>query len=843
MPSARRAPLCARFPRIIDGLLRDVRFAGRLLRQTPVVSAVALLSLALGIGANVAIFSLVNALLVKALPVHEPDRLVQWQFGSSTRPTTFLTNPQWEYIRDHQDVLSGVFATSSTRFNLNAGGELRPAAGIWASARYFDVLGVVPIIGRGFTGDDDRRGGGEHGPVSVISYGFWQREFGGDPAAVGRTLTLDGHAFTIVGVTPADFFGTTVGRSFDVIVPIGAEPVIRGVESGLDRRSMWWLTIIGRLSPGQTREAAEAALGALQPSLRAATMPQDWRPKDQEQYLAEPIQLTAAATGISALRDRYSRPLFVLLGIVGLVLLIACANMANLLLAQSAARRRELAVRLSLGASRMRLVRQLLVESVLLSNAGALAGMAVAVWGSRAVVSLLSTSTQLVALDLSFDWRVFAFASAVGVLTGLLFGVAPAVQSTRVAPADALRDHGRGVIFGGVRPGMGHLLVAAQVALSFVLVFGAGLFVRTLVSITTQNLGFDASRVIVANLDLRRTGTAAAARFGLFDRVREQVATTPGVDAAALSFVTPMSNATWNLRITVPGYDAPERDRVVLYNGVSQAYFRSLGTPLLAGRDFADRDTAAAPGVAIVNEAFARKYFSGQNPVGRTFTIEGFSSRPERPLEVVGLVADSAYRSLRDPLPPTMYAPMAQEPEVSSAVRMVIRTRADPSTARTSVLAAVAAVDDDIVVDLRPMAEDLNAAVLQERLVASLSAFFGALALLLAGLGLYGVMSYTVARRTNEIGIRIALGAEPRRVVRLILRHVAAITLAGLAAGVVAAAATGRFINALLFNLAATDGTMLALTAVALGGAAALAGFLPARRAARIDPMTALRED
>lgn len=827
----------------IDGFVRDLRFAFRLLRQTPAVSAVALLSLALGIGANVAIFSLVNALLVKALPVNNPVELVQMTFVEpGGRSTTFLTNPQWEYVRDHQTVLDGVFASGQARFNLNAGGELRPAQGIWASAGYFDVLGVTPILGRGFTNDDDRRGGGRNGPVTVLSYAFWQREFGGDPNVLGRTLTLDGHPVTIVGVTPAWFFGTTVGRTFDVVVPIGTQSTLMGTDSMLDRRSAWWLQLMGRVGDGQTREQAEAGMRAMVPALREATMPQDWRPEDKATYLAEPLVLAPVATGTSNLRDRYRLPLYVLLGIVAFVLLIACANMANLLLAQSAARRRELAVRLSLGASRAQLIRQLLLESLLLSGAGAVAGLVIAAWGSRAIVGMLSTGNAPVDLDLSLDWRVFGFTAVVGVATGLLFGVAPALRSTRVQPAEALRDQVRGVV-GASRPGLGQALVAMQVALSFVLVFAAMLFVRTLIGLTTQDLGFDASRVVVAALNLRNTGVAPAERLALFERTRDAVAAAPGVESAALTFVTPMSGSTWSMRITVPGYTAPDRDRGVLFNSVSPGYFRTIGTQLRAGRDFSARDTASAPQAVIVNEAFGKKYFGSENPLGKTFDLEGFSDRPTRHLEVIGIVADSAYRAVRDPLPPTMFTPVMQEPQINSDVRMAIRAVGAPASIRAATLAAIATVNDDIAVTLRPLEEDLNAAVNQERLIATLSAFFGLLALLLAALGLYGVMAYTVARRTGEIGIRIALGAEPRRVVGLVVRQVAVITTIGLVLGVAGAVATGRVVNTLLFNLATSDRTMLVIAGCALATAAAVAAFLPARRASRIDPMAALREN
>jgi len=543
------------------------------------------------------------------------------------------------------------------------------------------------------------------------------------------------------------------------------------------------------------------------------------------------------------LRDRYSRPLYVLLGIVGLVLTIACANMANLLLAQSVARRKELAVRLSLGAGRWRLVRQLLVESIMLSTIGTTAGLVIARGGSRAIVAMLSTRTQIVEVNLAMDWRVFAFTTAVGVLTGLLFGVAPAFRGTRLTPADALRDHSRGVVGGGSRFQIGHGLVALQVALSFVLVFGSSLFVRTLVALTTQDMGFESSHVLVGNLDLRATGITPENRLQMFTRVREAVAAVPGIESAATSFVTPVSGTTWNLEINVPDYAANER-RGVLFNGVSPSFFKTMSTPILAGRDVADTDRRGSPNVIIVNEAFAKKYYSGANPIGKTFTIVGFNENfPTRVMEIVGMVANAKYQRLREEAQPTMYGPMAQERQISSGARLVVRTAGSPWDSRNAIVQAITGIHKDIAVDLKRLDEDLGANVLQERLVATLSGFFGGLALLLAALGLYGVMSYTVTRRRNEIGIRMALGAEPRRVVRLVLTNVALITGVGLIVGAAASVGTGRFINSLLYNLATSDQTMIVITGITLATAAAIAGYLPARRAARIDPMAALREE
>jgi putative ABC transport system permease protein len=836
---------------LLSSLRRDVTFALRQMRRTPIVSGVALLSLALGIGANVAIFSLVNALILKPLPVYDPERLVLFGQEDPLVHNNSLTNPQWEYIRDHQDVLVGVAAYGNPRFNLSSGGETRPAQGLFVSGRFFDTLGVPAHLGRTFTTADDRRGGGPDGPVAVLSYGFWQREFGGRTDVIGKPITLDGHVFTIIGVTDRDFRGVQIGRAFDVAAPLGTEPLVRGAESSLDHRANWWLTVVGRLAPGQTMAQAESRLRALVPQMREATLPSGGRPDILAGYMVEPMILMSGATGISNLRDRYSLPLYVLLGIVALVLTIACANMANLLLAQSMARRRELAVRLSLGAGRGQLVRQLLVESLMLSTIGATVGLLFAGWGSRAIVGLLSTRTQIVDVNLAMDWRVFAFTTTVGVVTGLLFGVAPAFRGTALTPADALRDHARGIVTGGGRFQVGHALVAVQVALSFVLVFASMLFVRTLVSLTSQEIGFESSRVVVGTVDVRgirlrqgfggRAEDVSQERLATYQQVREALSAIPGVAAAAMSFVTPVSGSTWNFEIEVPGLPARRR---VLFNAVTSDFFRAMGTPLLAGRDIDDRDRPGSPDVVVVNEAFTATYFRGENPVGKTFTIVGSgAANTNRVVEVVGMVANTKYQRLREAPRPIMYAAFDQQPQRFSSARMTIRTTGAPMESRNAIVQALAGVHKNIALDLKHLDEDLGANVLQERLLATLSGFFGVLALLLAALGLYGVMSYAVTRRRNEIGIRMALGAEPQAVVGLVIRHVALITAVGLIAGAAAALGTGRFINALLYNLAANDRTMIVVTAVTLAAAAAIAGYVPARRAARIDPMAALREE
>lgn len=828
-----------------DSILRDLRFALRLMRQTPVVSLVAMLSLALGIGANVAIFSLVNALMLKTLPIHHPEQLVilnQPATDAGRQMSTSFTNPQWEYLRDHQNFLAGVAAQGGARFDLNAGGEARPVTGVFVSGRFFEVLGVTPIAGRALTADDDQRAGGVDGPVAVLSYGFWQREYGGDRGVVGRGIYLDGHAFTVVGVAPPDFYGLEVGRTFDVAVPLGTEPLIRGAESSLDRRSHWWLRLVARLAPGQTMAQAQAQLASFHPGLREATMPQDWRAQDQVSYLAKPLDLIAGGNGLSGLRTRYKDPLFVLLGIVALVLLIACANMANLLLAQSTARQRELAIRLSLGASRWQVARQLLIESLLLSFIGSAAGIVLAIWGGRALVQLLSTRTALVTLDLALDWRVLGFTLAVGVATGLLFGVAPALRATRLTPALALSDHSRGVVSGGGRINVGHGLVALQVAISFVLVLGASLFVRTLVDLTGQDMGFRSDGVLLASIDLRRVEADEKARPALFERLRDELAAAPGVQRAAVSVLTPIGNSTWNNVITVPGYDAPERDRVAFFNRVTPGYFQVMGTPLLAGRDLAPTDRASSSKVTVVNEAFVKKFFKDADPLGKTFML-GMPGRPDSAVhEIVGVAADAKYNSLREAAPPTMYTAWAQAETSSSSAVISMRVHGGADRYRPTALAAIQRVHKDAGVNFKTFTEDISAALIQERLVASLSAFFGVLALLLAAIGLYGVMSYSVARRRNEIGIRMALGAAPQKVMRLVLANVAAVTLAGLAAGIGLALGAGRFVNTLLFGLVAADPTMVAMAAVTLAAAAAVAGYLPARRAARVDPMVALRE-
>ena len=826
--------------------MSDFRLAVRSLRATPIVSAVAALSLALGIGANTAIFSLVNSLLLRALPVKEPAQLALIT-DDEGRGISSWTNPIWEQIRSHRDLFGASFAWSTARFNLASGGETHFVDGMWASGATFDTLGVPAILGRTFTDADDARGGGPDGPVAVISYSFWQRRFGGAADAIGQRLNLDNIAFTIIGVTGPDFSGPDVGRAFDVAIPIGTEPLFRGKESVLDQRSTWWLMVMARLKPGQSVEAGTAAIRGIQDQIRAATTPQDWRPSDVAGYLREKFTLVPAGTGNSPLRQRYERPLLTLLVVVGLVLLIACANIANLLLARATARRHELSVRVALGASRWRLARQLLCESLLLAVTGAAGGMVIASWASRLLVRQLSTQTNTVFLDLSLDWRVLAFTIGVTVATALIFGTAPAVRASGVAPMEALKEHGRGASSDS-RGGLASGLVIAQVALSLILVVAAGLFMRTFSSLSSLHLGFDRDRVLLVNINAQRTEIPPGDRLTTYERIRQRVLAVPGVASAAVSFVTPVSGMTWNNRIEVSGaVELPERQRVSNFTAVTPGWFTTFGTPIVAGRDISDSDRKGSPPVILVNQAFAKKFLNGANPIGHTVSSTTFAAVNQPPREIVGLVADAVYRSLREPVPATMYVPLAQFDErrqpAPAAISISVRTATgSPALLARSVSGAILDVNRDLALTFRPLADQVDASLTQERVVALLAGFFGALALLLAGLGLYGVTSYAVSRRRTEIGIRMALGAEPASVVRLVLSRVTLLVGVGVLVGGGVSLWAAKFVETLLYGLEPRDPVTLAAAAVVLGTVGALAGWLPAHRASRIDPAEVLRD-
>ncbi|MPZ21118.1 MAG: FtsX-like permease family protein [Luteitalea sp.] len=831
--------------RWLEEVAHDVRYGSRVLAASPGFTLVAVLSLALGIGANTAIFSLMNSLLLRTLPVRAPERLVLLDEGS-------WTNPIWEEIRDrHSQLFAGVAAWGNARFDLASGGQADLVEGQWVSGDFFDVLGVQPMLGRTLTAADDRRGGGADGPVVMISYRFWQQRFGGRAEIVGSSLTLNRVVFTIVGVTPPEFFGPMVGRSFDVAVPIGTEPLVRTDESWLDRPTTRWLEIIARLTPDQTVQDATRALRAVQPQIREATL--------EERYLRGALTMVPAATGTSRIRDDYERPLVTLMVVVGLVLLIACANIANLLLARASARRHELSMRRALGASRLRLMRQLLVESMLLAGAGAVLGLGLAQWGSRLLLRQLSSFGNTVFLDLSLDWRVIGFTAAVGIGTALLLGVVPAFRAGRAEPNDVLKQHSR-TLAGHRRNALGQLLLVGQIALALVLVVAAGLFIRTLSTLNTLDLGLDRDPVLVVSVDAQRSLVERPQRVDLFHRVVDAVVAAPGVVHAAASVMSPISGNDWQSHFMVAGRPPLSEDESSAYiNAISPAWFATYGITLLAGRDFDARDRAEAPAVAIVNERFARRFFDGASPIGRAIQQIPDTQRPQTgPIEIVGLVEDAAYRSVRETIPPTVYFPLAQvsrEPDsagrsrsitapwIDSGINIGVRSGVgSPVLLMKSVAAAVGKVDGNLSLSLQLVADQINASLLPERLVAMLAGFFGALALLLAAIGLYGVMSYSISRRRAEIGIRMALGADSAKVVRLVLGRAAVLISLGVVLGAAVSLWASRFVEALLYGLEPHDPLTFVSAVMVLASVGALAAWLPARRAARIDPARVLRE-
>jgi putative ABC transport system permease protein len=837
---------------MLDAIAQDFRYALRGLRRSPGFASTAILSLALGIGANTAIFSLIDALILKSLPVRHPKELIQVMMGKQSYAG--YSNPTWEHLRDRQDVFSGIFAYGRWGFNLAPGGEARPVNGVYVSGHYFDTLGVRAVLGRMLAPADDTRG---CAASAVMSYGFWQSEYGGRADVLGKTISIDRHPIEIVGVTEPGFNGTEVGASADVMVPLCAVTLIgSGYPRMLETNfyPVGWLQVVGRLKPGVSESQATARLKVLAPQIYKAAFDErgleneggrKLGPEERGRYLSQTFDTHPAANGISYMRRQYQLALIILMMTVGVVLLIACANVANLLLARGAARQREIAIRMAVGGGRGRLIRQLLTESLLLSGIGAVLGVLFAAWGALLLARFLDAP-----LDLTFDVRIFAFTATVAVLTGLLFGIVPAWRGARVGPESAMKANARGVIEGS-KLSLGKALVTAQVALSLLLVVGAGLMLSTFWKLISRDAGFERGQVLLVSADLSSGNYPRERWSAVYLEMLEPLRAIPGVHSASVSSITPVCHCRWAGEVEVDGYSPKSRDdSMASFNDVSDRYFETVGTAIVAGRDFNSHDTSTSLKVAIVSKSFVQKYFGAANPLGRHFRIpEGRGSQyawsiAGGPVEIVGVVRDAKYSSLRDESSPFVFIPWSQGGVPGPLTSFELRAGGGAPTALISgVKSAIAGINRDVSIEFKTLSAKVDSSIEREALLATLSGFFGGLSLMLAMIGLYGVMSYNVARRQNEIGIRIALGAEPRRVLRMVMGELALLIGIGLTVGVVAALAATRLVASFLYGVTPNDPFTLALAVVLMAGAAALAGYFPARRASRLQPLIALREE
>ncbi len=828
--------------KLVDDTSADLRYALRSLSRNKAFTLAAVGTLALGIGANTAIFSLMDAVLVRQLPVERPEALVLLlSQRPGEDPRYGYTNALWEAIRDQQDAFSGVFAWSSNPqpFELAERGSVENVDGFMVSGNYFHTLGVTPAAGRVIAEADDHRG---CPPVAVLSYAFWQSRFGGTDSALGRTLTLNRQPFQVIGVSAPRFHGMEVGRKFDIAVPLCASALFdkRYIES----RGRWWLSVGGRLRPDVTPGQLKSRLEALSPTVMSAGA-QDRSAASDKKSLETRLVTVSAATGSSMLRRRFGEPLKMLMAGVAVVLLIGCANIASLMLARATTRAKEIAIRTALGASRGRLVRQLLTESVLLSSLGATLGLLFARVGSNLLVQSLATGTNPVFVDVSLDARVLGFTAGVTVLTGILVGLLPAVRSTSVSLIAAMKSRQMAGSERHSRFHPGKWIVAGQVALSLVLLIGGGLLLHTFVKLLTLDAGFDRRNVLV--VAARAPWFAADAvtmtpeqREAAHDEIGRRLEAIPGVISVARSFTTPMGSDNYMTGISADLPNAAAgKEASACFNFVAPGYFTTLRTPLLAGRDFDRRDTKNASQVAIVNESVARRFFPGVNALGKSFR------RADQPalVEIVGIVKDSKYESLREVTPPTVFMPAAQAPPSGEAAEFVVRTSMPPSALVPTIQRAMADVNRELPLKFHTLAGQVADNLVQERLLATLSAFFGALALLLAMIGLYGVLNYLVTNRQTEFGIRMALGADRASILRLVMRDVAIIVAGGVATGLAFALASVKLLQGMLFGLEPRDPVTMAAAVCLLSVVALLAGYLPARRATRMDPMIALRSE
>ncbi len=832
----------------MGSLWQDLRFGLRMLVKSPGLTAIAVLTLALGIGANTAIFSLTDQILLRVLPVSHPEELVVLRspgpFSGSTWADSdsamSFSYPMYKDLRDRSPVFSGLLAKFSVDLSVAGQGRTERGRGELVSGNYFQVLGVRPFLGRVFSMDDETAPGAN--PVAVLSYGYWTRHFGGDSGILNKQLSVNGADITVVGVTQPGFAGVQVGSVPDMFIPITMKPQMTPNWNGLPDHSSRWLAILGRLKPGDTREKAQAAA---QPSYRAL-LEVEWPllkmgADEHDKFLARQLILDVGEHGRPILQRDASQPLWFLMAMVGVVLLIACANLASLLVARAEARQREIAIRLAIGAGRGRLVRQLLTESLLLALAGGAAGLLVGYWTLRSIVGSFPPDIGIIGIDAKLDYRVLAFSLGLSLLTGLLFGLAPALRATRPDVQDTLKNQAAGGSggVGGVRMRKG--LIIAQVALTAVLLAGAGLFTRSLLNLEKLDLGLRTDHILQFSVSPELNKYTPAQTSAFFDRIREQVALIPGVHSASAAEIPILADSNSDSNITVEGYTPKGKENLeVGENWVGPDYFSTMSIPLLSGREFNSGDAISAKKVAIINATFARLYFAGRSPIGSHFAF-GSGDKTHPDIEIVGVVRDSKYADVRDKPIAFAYLPYAQDKKVGSAT-VYVRTEQSPAQLAGALRQTVAGIDPNLpVYGLKTLVEQLNETMFSDRFVTALSLAMGLLAALLAAVGLYGVMAYVVARRTREIGIRMALGATREGIGWLVLREVFRMTIAGVIIGLPAAFGVGWLVQSLLFGVKASDPLVFALTVILLITVTLLASSLPARKAARVDPMVALR--
>jgi predicted permease len=831
--------------------LADVRFAVRSLRKVPLFTSVAVLSIAFGITANTAVFTLVDQVLLRTLPVDRPSELVQVDaegtesHGGGMGDGTELSYAMYKDLRDRNDVFAGMLCRFSVTLQVSGAGGNDRVLGEMVSGTYFPVLGVTPAVGRLLTVEDDARARG----VAVLGYGYWQSRFHGDPGVVGRALTVNGHPYEIVGVVRPSFNGIDIARPPAVYLPIEMQPQVGPPWLKLDGRRFRWVQVFGRLRPQVTAVQAQARLIPLYRTLleQEAAAPGFGRvsAEARQQFLGGALHVTSAAHGHSGLRQRVTEPLLILMSVAVGVLLIVCANVANLLIARGAGRQRELALRLAVGASRWQLVRLLLVESLVLAVIGTALGLLFASWGAAALLHYYDSPETPMAIASDPDLRIALFSGGLAVVTAMLAGCVPALRSTRVDVAPALRSAGGAVA--SEQPRLRNALVVVQVALSFLLLIGAGLFVRSVNNLLAVDTGFRTSHLLSFSVDLAGSGYDTDRSHDFAKAAQARLANTAGVAAAASTFIGVLEGDGWGMEVTVEGYHPEKDEAAAMCNAVSPGFFRAMGVPVLLGREFDGQDDRVEPRpepwpftVAVVNETFVKRFFGGQNPIGRHL---GLGSDPGTPMpaRIVGVVKDTRYGAVRERIRPQVFFPNLQSG--IEGLTIYVRTDRTPEDAMRAIRQQIASLDPSLALfNVSTVDDRITRSVVNERLIASLSATLSGMATLLAVIGLYGVLAYSVTRRTREIGIRMALGALGSQIASRVLLEAAALVAIGLLLGGGAAAWLGRFVENQLYGVKPADALTVAVAAASLAVVAALAALLPARRASTISPMMALRD-